>query len=74
MDKVLLQAPLLPMECQAPSAPLATNCWPEAPWEGGGGVGILGPAKSAPSWYSTGRSGGMCVCVCVRARGRGALK
>ena len=29
------------------AAPLATNCWPEAP-RGGGVVGILGPAESPP--------------------------
>ena len=28
------------------AAPLATNCWPEAPRGGGGGVvGVLGPAE-----------------------------
>ena len=30
------------------AAPLATNCWPEAPWGGGGGVGVLGPTESPP--------------------------
>ena len=32
------------------AAPLATNCWPEAPKGGGGGlVGVLGPVESPPS-------------------------
>ena len=52
MDKIFLQAPFVRMARRAPSvpillkaAPLATNCWPEAP-KGGGGVGALGPAES----------------------------
>ena len=37
------------------AAPLATNCWPEAPRGGGGAgvVGVLGPAESPPPpWYT----------------------
>ena len=28
--------------------PRPINCWLEAPWEGGGLVGVLGPAESVP--------------------------
>ena len=46
-----LRAPLVPVERQAPSTPMdvpwATDCWPEAPCGGEGGVvGVLGPAES----------------------------
>ena len=47
MDKIFLRAPLVPTEHRA--APLATNCWPEAPFGGaggGGGVGVLEPADA----------------------------
>ena len=30
------------------AAPLATNCWPEAPRGGGGVVNVLGPTELAP--------------------------
>ena len=32
------------------AAPLAANCWPEAPWGGGGAgvVGVLGTAEFPP--------------------------
>ena len=30
--------------------PMTTNCRPEAPWGGGGLVGVLGPAESPPPW------------------------
>ena len=38
-----------------PRPTLATNCRPEAPWGGGGGVlGVRGPAESPPLWNQDG--------------------
>ena len=50
VNKNFLRVPLVPMEHRAPSAamvPLATDCWPETPW-GGGGEPLESPPPPPP--------------------------
>ena len=52
---IFLRAPLVPVDHGEPLAhrpvPLASNCWPEAPWRVGGGGGLRPrTSRAGPPW------------------------